>query len=217
MKKIIDYEQERIDMVTEQLSARGLTDKRVLDAFLKVPRHKFVPEKYISEAYQDYPISIGEGQTISQPYMVALMTQCLYIKKSDKVLEIGTGSGYQAAILAELAKEVYSIERFSILKERSEKVLQELSYTNIKLKVADGSIGWQEFAPYDAIMVTCAANFAPEPLKAQLKETGRLAIPIGGSFSQVLTIIRKQKEKFNEEEICGCAFVPLVGKYGIRE
>lgn len=209
-----EFEQERKQMVQAQLASRDITDKRVLEAFRKVPRHKFVPGRYIEDAYGDYPISIGEGQTISQPYMVALMTQCLQLQKTDKVLEIGTGSGYQAAILAELADEVYTTERISVLSKNAQRVLQKLGYTNIKLKVGDGSLGWEEFAPYDGIIVTCAAPSAPEPLKKQLKENGRLAIPIGGSFSQNLTVIRKQKGVLVEEEICGCVFVPLVGKYG---
>ncbi|UCH12955.1 MAG: protein-L-isoaspartate(D-aspartate) O-methyltransferase [Candidatus Omnitrophota bacterium] len=204
-------------MVQKQLIPRGITDKRVLEAFTKVPRHKFVPGRCIEEAYGDYPVSIGEGQTISQPYMVALMTQCLEVKENDKVLEIGTGSGYQAAILAELADKVYTTERISGLSKNAQGVLQELGYTNIKLKVRDGSLGWEEFAPYDGIIVTCAAPSAPEPLKKQLKENGRLVIPIGGSFSQTLSVVKKRKGGFSEEDICGCVFVPLIGKYGCKQ
>ena len=208
------FEQERKKMAEEQLVARGINDKKVLDAFIKVPRHKFIPQGRISEAYGDYPVSIGEGQTISQPYMAALMTQCLKLKKTDKVLEIGTGSGYQAAILAELAFEIYTVERFSSLSKRAQKILKDLGYSNIKLKVSDGTLGWAEFAPYDGIIVTSGAPQAPQPLKEQLKEGGRLVIPIGGSFSQTLTVIKRDKDKFTEGQICGCAFVPLVGKYG---
>jgi len=211
-----EFEQERKLMVQEQLIPRGITDKRVLAAFMKVPRHKFVPVRYMEEAYGDYPVSIGEGQTISQPYMVALMTQCLELKENDKVLEIGTGSGYQAAILAELADKVYTTERISALSKNAQGVLQKLGYTNIKLKLGDGSLGWEEFTPYDGIIVTCAAPSAPEPLKKQLKENGRLVIPVGESFSQTLAVVKKRKGKFTEEDICGCVFVPLVGKYGWR-
>ena len=209
-----ELELERKLMVEEQLIRRGITDKNVLDAFIKVPRHKFLPKSRIGDAYGDYPIGIGEGQTISQPYMVALMTQCLGLKKTDNVLEIGTGSGYQAAILAELAAEVYTIERFSGLSERAKNILQVLGYANIKLKSGDGTLGWEEFAPYDGIIVTCGAPSIPQPLKEQLKENGRLVLPVGGSFSQALMIIRRQKDKFTEQQICSCVFVPLVGKYG---
>lgn len=214
MHKNKTFEEERRQMVQGQLIARGITNKKVLDAFMKVPRHKFVPERYINDSYGDYPISIGEGQTISQPYMVALMTERLGLKKTDKVLEIGTGSGYQAAILAELADAVYSIERFFDLSEKAESILKDLGYDNIKLKVGDGTLGWEEFAPYDGIIVTCGAPSVPEPLKEQLNENGRLVIPLGGKFSQGLVLVRKQKESFTEEDICGCVFVPLIGKYG---
>ncbi len=212
-----ELEQQKRRMLQEQLMLRGISDKRVLGAFMKVPRHKFMPERYIDEAYGDYPVSIGEGQTISQPYMVALMSQCLEPQKTDKVLEVGTGSGYQAAILAELVNEVYTIERFSNFTKRAHRTLQDLGYTNIKLKVGDGSLGWKEFAPYNGIIVTCAAPSIPESLKEQLKENGRLIIPIGGSFSQTLKVFRKQKNIFTEEDICGCVFVPLVGKCGWRK
>ena len=211
------FEQERKRMAEDQLIPRGINDKRVLEAFMKVPRHKFIPERYIDEAYGDYPISIGEGQTISQPYMVALMSQCLALKGADKVLEIGTGSGYQAAILAELANNVYTIERFSNLSKGANHTLQDSGYVNIRLKVGDGSLGWEEFAPYDGIIVTCAAPSIPKPLKEQLKENGRLVIPMGGSFSQTLKIIRRRGDTFTEEDICGCVFVPLVGKYGWKK
>lgn len=212
-----EFEQERIHMVKEQLISRGIADKKVLDAFMKVPRHKFISQRYITDAYSDYPVGIGNGQTISQPYMVALMTERLELKKNDMVLEIGTGSGYQAAILAELADAVYSVERFPDLNKNAELILKDLGYNNIKLKTGDGTLGWREFAPYDGIIVTCGAPSVPEPLKEQLKENGRMVIPLGNKFSQSLTLVRKQKGKFTEEDICGCVFVPLIGKYGWSE
>ncbi|MGE4357496.1 MAG: protein-L-isoaspartate(D-aspartate) O-methyltransferase [Candidatus Omnitrophota bacterium] len=204
----------RQKMVNDQLLSRGIKDKRVIEAFLKVPRHKFVSENNITEAYDDHPLPIGEGQTISQPYMVALMTECLDLKGEEKVLEIGTGSGYQTAILAELALEVYSIERFSSLAEKARLALTDLGYKNIKIKIGDGTLGWEEFAPYDRIIVTAGAPEIPPPLILQLKENGRLVIPLGDSFSQVLTVIEKIGNRIKKEEICGCVFVPLVGRYG---
>lgn len=209
-----DFAREREQMVTEQLEARGIRDKRVLAAFRKVSRDRFIPIEYKAESYGDHPVPIGSGQTISQPYMVALMTECLDLRETDKVLEIGTGSGYQAAILAELAKEVYTIERFSSLTERAKRVLDELRYSNIRLKVGDGSCGWKECAPYNGIIVTCGAPSVPAPLKEQLAVGGRLVIPVGGGFSQILKIIEKEKYGFKETEVCGCVFVPLVGEYG---
>jgi protein-L-isoaspartate(D-aspartate) O-methyltransferase len=204
-------------MVEEQLVPRGIFDERVLDAFRKVPRHTFIPDKSLENAYGDFPLPVGEGQTISQPYMVALMTQYLDLKADEKVLEVGTGSGYQAAILAELAKEVYSVERFTVLAERSRAVLKDLGYTNIKIRVGDGTEGWQGFAPYDGIIVTAGAPSVPEPLVEQLAEGGRLVIPVGGGFSQTLTLVRKKEGKIAQEEICGCVFVPLVGRYGWKK
>ncbi len=210
-------ENERKLMVQEQLAARGINDKAVLNAFLKVPRHKFVLPGFISDSYGDYPLGIGQGQTISQPYMAALMTQCLKLQKSDKVLEIGTGSGYQSAILAELADQVYTIERLGALSSHAQETLEQLGYKNIKLKSVDGTLGWEEFAPYDAIVITCGAPSVPLPLKEQLKENGRLVIPIGETFSQTLTLVTKHKGGFSEEQVCACVFVPLVGKYGWSE
>lgn len=214
MAKKSNFRQEREAMVAYQLQARGIKDKKVLAAFRKVPREEFIPQQYRDQSYGDYPMPIGFGQTISQPYMVALMTECLNLKETDKVLEIGTGSGYQAAILAELCAEVYTVERLASLTEASKKILAELGYTNTKLKVDDGSLGWKEFTPYNGIIVTCGAPSVPEPLKEQLADGGRLVIPVGGDFSQVLTIIEKTKAGFSETEVCGCVFVPLIGKYG---
>lgn len=210
-------ENERKLMVQEQLIGRLISDKAVLEAFLKVPRHKFVPPNFARDSYGDYPLGIGHGQTISQPYMVALMTQCLKLQKSDNVLEIGTGSGYQTAILAELACQVYTIERVDSLSRQAHVTLGQLGYNNIKLKSGDGTLGWEEFAPYDAIVVTCGAPSTPPPLKEQLRENGRLVIPIGETFSQMLTLVTKHKGEFIEEQVCACVFVPLVGKYGWSE
>ncbi|MDD5450165.1 MAG: protein-L-isoaspartate(D-aspartate) O-methyltransferase [Candidatus Omnitrophica bacterium] len=211
-----DYEVERNAMVDAQLIARGITDRRVLDAFRRVLRHEFVPDSLKKQAYEDHPLPIGEGQTISQPYMVAIMTESLGLKGSEKVLEIGTGSGYQTAILAELAKEVYSIERFADLADAAKKTLDGLGYKNVTVKTGDGTLGWQEQAPYDGIIVTAGAPEIPESLIKQLKESGRLVIPVGGTFSQVLTVFTKKKDKIISNEICGCVFVPLVGKEGWR-
>jgi protein-L-isoaspartate(D-aspartate) O-methyltransferase len=212
----MDYETLKKAMVEEQLMCRGIKNQKVLDAFRKVERHKFIPEDLRNNSYSDYPLPIGEGQTISQPYMVALMTECLGLTGGDKILEIGTGSGYQAAILAELAKEVYTIERFDSLAKRAEGVLNELGYKNIKIKVGDGTLGWPEEAPFDKIIITAATPRVPLPLTEQLKENGKLVLPLGESFSQILTVIEKRKDKLETLEVCGCVFVPLVGKYGSR-
>ena len=203
-------------MVQEQLIPRGINEPRVLSAFRRVQRHKFVPNKMEDMAYSDHPLPVGEGQTISQPYMVALMTEKLALSGEEKVLEIGTGSGYQAAILAELAKEVYSMERFSPLANKAQETLASLGYNNIHIKVGDGTLGWKEFAPFDRIIVTAGAPHIPESLFEQLSENGKLVIPVGGSFSQVLTVAEKKRGKISQEEICGCVFVPLVGKEGWR-
>jgi len=201
-------------MVEEQLIPRGIKEKRILDAFYKVERHKFIPEELRGSAYADFPLPIGEGQTISQPYIVALMTEYLALTGQEKVLEIGTGSGYQAAILAELVKEVYTIERFSSLAEKARSVFKELGYTNVSVKVQDGTLGWPEEAPFDRIIITAASPRIPLPLSEQLKENGLLIVPLGDGFTQVLTLADKKKEKLELSQICGCVFVPLVGKYG---
>lgn len=210
----MDYNKLRKKMVEEQIIARGIKDKRVIKAFYKVERHLFVPPHIRESSYGDFPLPIGEGQTISQPYMVALMTECLRLKGDEKVLEIGTGSGYQTAILAELSKEVYSIERIESLANRAKQILEELGYKNINIYVGDGTLGLPEKAPYDRIIVTAAGSSVPPPLVEQLKEEGIMVIPLGGSFSQVLTILEKKKEGIVSEEVCGCVFVPLIGKYG---
>ncbi len=208
------FDEKRKEMVEFQIKRRGVKDPLVLKAMLKVKRHLFVPENLRKEAYEDYPLPIGEDQTISQPYMVAIMTELLELRGGERVLEIGTGSGYQTAILAEIAEEVYSVERLESLAFRAKKLLDKLGYLNIKIKVGDGSEGWEEFSPYDAILVTAGAPDVPEPLFKQLKEGGRLVIPIGGRFSQVLVRVRKIKGEKEVEEFFDCAFVPLIGKYG---
>jgi protein-L-isoaspartate(D-aspartate) O-methyltransferase len=210
----MDYTVLRKRMIEEQIIPRGIRNQRLLDAFYKVERHKFIPEELRGSAYADFPVPIGEGQTISQPYIVALMTECLGLTGQEKVLEIGTGSGYQLAILAELAKEVYSIERFEGLAKRAESVLNELGYMNIKIKVGDGTLGWEEAAPFDRIIITAASPRVPLPLIEQFRESGKLILPLGESFSQVLTVIEKKKGKLESIGVCGCVFVPLVGKYG---
>lgn len=212
----MDYTVLRKRMVEEQLIPRGIKDKRVLDAFYNIERHKFIPEGLRGNSYADFPVPIGEGQTISQPYIVALMTECLNLSGEEKILEIGTGSGYQAAILAELSCQVYSIERFVTLAKRAEAVLKELGYSNIKIKVDDGTLGWPEFAPFDRIIITAASPNVPLPLTEQLKENGKLILPLGESFSQVLTLVEKKLGKLESVGICGCVFVPLIGKYGYK-
>ncbi|MBM4274105.1 MAG: protein-L-isoaspartate(D-aspartate) O-methyltransferase [Deltaproteobacteria bacterium] len=207
----------RRDMVETQIQRRGVTDPGVLAAMRQVPRHKFVPANLWDQAYNDYPLPIGEDQTISQPYIVALMTQILEVKDTDKVLEIGTGSGYQAAILAKLAAQVYSIERIASLAANAQKVMEELGYANVHIKVADGTLGWPEEAPFDAIMVTAGAPQVPRPLTEQLGLGGRLIIPVGDQWSQTLTLVRKTKEGLKTEYHGGCRFVRLIGQHGWKE
>ena len=212
----MELEQLRKRMVREQLLSRGINNERVLSAMSQVPRHEFIPDEYLGNAYADYPVSIGEGQTISQPYMVALMSQGLNLKGEERVLEIGTGSGYQAAILASLSKEVYSVERIKSLADAASRQLKKLGLQNIKIKVGDGTLGWEEFSPYDRIIVTAASPQTPPALIEQLQDGGVLLIPLGGSFSQILTRVKKQGKHIETEDICACVFVPLVGKYGFR-
>jgi len=207
----------REKMVKTQLEARGITDTRVLYAMRKVPRHLFVTEALRSRAYEDCPLPIGENQTISQPYMVALMTQSLELRSTDTVLEIGTGSGYQAAVLAEIVKQVYSIERIKELFYQARKTLDELGYTNIAIKNFDGTYGWKEKSPFDAIIVTAGAPGIPPTLVEQLAVGGRFVIPVGNSTSQTLKRVRKTEKDIEIEELCGCVFVKLIGKYAWTE
>jgi protein-L-isoaspartate(D-aspartate) O-methyltransferase len=207
------YSRLREKMVREQLMSRDITDKRVLEAMGKVPRHLFVSPSYRRQAYGDYPLPIDEGQTISQPYIVALMTQYLKVGEDDKVLEIGTGSGYQAAILAHLTNQVYSVEIREKLAEKASATLAKLGYDQVKVKWGDGYYGWEEHAPYDAIIVTCAANHIPPPLLRQLKQRGRLIIPLGSTlYFQTLTLITKTDGKPQVEHISGVRFVPMTGE-----
>ena len=206
------YQAARQRMVKEDIRKRGIDDPKVLQALLKVERHLFVPENYRHMAYADRPLPIGEGQTISQPYIVALMTYHLHLKPEDKVLEIGTGSGYQAAVLAELAKEVYSIEIVERLASTAQERLRALGYTNVWIKCGDGFYGWKEYAPYDAIIVTCAAPSIPEHLVEQLKEGGRIILPLGGEpFHQSLTLLTKKEGRVEQQGITSVVFVPMIG------
>jgi protein-L-isoaspartate(D-aspartate) O-methyltransferase len=212
-----DFEEARRLMVERQLARRGITDERVLEAMRQVPRHCFVPEDMWDMAYRDTPLPIGQGQTISQPYIVAYMTQLLHLAPEDRVLEIGTGSGYQVAILSRLAKQIYTIERIGDLARRAAQVLKELGCDNVQFRIADGGYGWPEAAPFDAIMVTAAAPEIPQPLIAQLAEGGRLVIPIGPTGYQDLVRLRRRGERIERENLVPVAFVPLVGEHGWRE
>src|SRR3989338_5176377 len=204
-----DFGRERDVMVTKQIQARGIKDTRVMEAMRKVKRHLFVPLEYWSLAYTDGPLPIGMGQTISQPYIVALMTELLNLKGNEKVLEIGTGSGYQAAVLAELTKEVYTIEILAPLANKAEKLLKELGYSNVYVRHGDGFLGWPEFAPFDAIIVTCAPAEIPVPLIEQLAEGGRMVIPVGNLW-QELKLLRKVKGKIVITDIIPVRFVPML-------
>jgi protein-L-isoaspartate(D-aspartate) O-methyltransferase len=210
----MDFDALREFMVRTQLVPRGIRDERVLDAMRKVPRHLFVDESMQYKAYDDMALSIGDGQTISQPYMVAVMTEILELRGNEKVLEIGTGSGYQAAILAELAKEVYSVERLPSLSARAEERLFAIGYRNVHIKVDDGTLGWPEKSPFDRIIITAGAPKVPEPLSEQLSEDGILLAPVGNRFSQQLIKMTRGKDKLTEEFHTLCVFVPLIGKHG---
>jgi protein-L-isoaspartate(D-aspartate) O-methyltransferase len=200
-------------MIESDIRGRGIRDRKVLDAMSKIERHLFVDTGFMDSAYNDHPLPIGEGQTISQPYVVALMTEALKLKPADRVLEIGTGSGYQAAVLAEIVSGVYTIEIRKKLAEKSEDLLQKLGYKNIKVKHADGYYGWEEYAPFDAIIVTASANHIPSPLIRQLKEGGRLIIPLGSTvYFQMLTLATKTKGELEIRQMGGVAFVPMTGQ-----
>lgn len=208
------YETLRKEMLEEQIIARGIKDKKVIDAMGKVPRHEFVTEDYKDNAYEDRPLPIGMGQTISQPYIVALMTESLELKGDEKVLEIGTGSGYQAAILAEIIDKVYTVEIIPSLHERAKETLLRLGYTNIKMSNHDGYFGWKEYAPFDRIIVTAAPDHIPQPLIDQLKDGGIMVIPVGPpGWNQVLWKVIKKGNDVRTEKICDVAFVPLTREY----
>jgi len=210
------YQALRESMVKNQIESRGIRDPRVLKAMRNVPRHEFVSEALIDQAYNDHPLPIGEQQTISQPYIVALMTEALQIREDDRVLEIGTGSGYQAAILAEIAFRVYTIERNRTLYERTRRILENKGYYNIVPRYGDGTIGWKEESPFDAIIVTAGAPEIPKPLVDQLAVGGRMIIPVGSSFSQNMIKLFKDEQGIHQTELGGCRFVKLIGQRGWR-
>lgn len=209
-----DYERARLKMVDEQMVTRGIKDPRVLSAMGRVPRHLFVEEALRDRAYGDHALPIGERQTISQPYMVALMTESLALKGSERVLEIGTGSGYQTAVLAELAARVYSIERIAGLADRARRLIASLDYRNVTIKVFDGTYGWKEQAPFDAILVTAGSPDVPAPLTEQLKEGGRMIIPVGDRTTQILKKVTRTAAGIEVSSMTGCVFVPLIGGHG---
>ena len=207
------FEETRHRMVAVQMKDRGIQQQAVLSAIEKVPRHKFVPESLISRAYDDTPLPIGEGQTISQPYIVALMTECLGLKGDEKVLEIGTGSGYQAAVLSEMTPAVFTIEIKERLFHRAQRTLHDTGYRTVRSRFGDGYHGWAEEAPFDAIMITAAVDHIPPPLLAQLKNGGRLVLPLGNPFSyQNLVLVTKKNDDFTVRQITGVLFVPMTGK-----
>lgn len=207
-----DFAAQRRQMVQQQLLTRGITDARVLAAMAKVPREEFVPAESRAASYEDGPLPIGYAQTISQPYVVAFMTEQLRPKPTDHVLEVGTGSGYQAAILAELASEVYSMEIVEALAKSAETILQRLGYKNVHLKTGDGYKGWPEMAPFDAIIVTCAPDKVPQPLVDQLKESGRMVIPVGDRFAQQLYLLEKSNGQLKQSATLPVRFVPMTGE-----
>jgi protein-L-isoaspartate(D-aspartate) O-methyltransferase len=204
----------RDQMVEEHIRDRGIRQQRLLDAFRRVPRHLFVPAEFQEQAYTDHPLPIGAGQTISQPYIVALMTERLHLQGHERVLEIGAGSGYQTAILAEMALEIFSVERVPELLSAASDRLARLGYLNIHLTHGNGSLGWPEHAPYEAIVVTAAAPDVPEPLLSQLAEGGRMVIPIGPAEGQMLVAVEKRGGLMRRRDIASCVFVPLLGTYG---
>jgi len=212
-----DFTWAREKMVQEQLMARGIKQRRVLEAMRKIPRHFFVDPGLISRAYDDSALPIGDKQTLSQPYMAACMTEALDLRGEEKVLEVGTGSGYQTALLAEICFNVFSVEKIRALARKAREVLDKLEYHNIAIHVGDGTIGWSEHAPYDAVIVTAGAPELPGPLLDQLSIGGRLVIPVGDEQMQVLTRVTRGTDGFSEEQLGDCKFVKLWGKYGWRE
>ena len=211
---MIDFAEQRRYMVEQQLRARGIDDERVLEAFLKIPRELFVPDEYRSQAYLDHPIPIGCDQTIRQPFIVGLMVSALHLKGDERVLEIGTGSGYQTALLSLLVSEVFSIERIAELSQSAASCLKALNAANVTLKVADGTLGYPVQAPYDAIIVSAASPELPQPLLDQLKSAGRMVLPVGSAQMQTLVILEKTKEGFKRQVLGECVFVPLIGRFG---
>jgi protein-L-isoaspartate(D-aspartate) O-methyltransferase len=215
--EIDPYEKDRHRMVQEQIAWRGIRSPTVLEAMRNVPRHRFVPPDFTHLAYTDGPLRIGKGQTISQPYIVALMTDLLELQGDENVLEIGTGSGYQAAILACLVAEVHTIERHASLAKRAAQILEILNYDNVHVHTGDGSLGLPEHAPYQAIIVTAAAPDVPQPLLDQLADGGRLVLPVGGRYSQILELCRRHGGEIKHKTITSVAFVPLLGEMGWKD
>ena len=213
----MEFATARNRMVESQLVSRGIKDARVLDTMRKVPRHRFVEEALVSQAYNDHPLPIGEKQTISQPYMVALMTEALELQGDDKVLEIGTGCGYQTAILAELAEKIYSIERIRPLSIKARRILDELSYFNVVLTVGDGTVGVKKESPFNGIIVTAGSPEIPQPLVDQLAMGGRLVVPVGDKYTQSLMRVVRTKEGIIKTDLGGCRFVNLLGRHGWKE
>jgi protein-L-isoaspartate(D-aspartate) O-methyltransferase len=214
---MIDFPKARLKMVEEQILSRGIKDTKLIAAMKKIPRHLFVEEAIQVQSYSDHPLPIGEKQTISQPFMVALMTEALLLTGKEKVLEIGTGSGYQTAILAELSEKVLSIERIRPLAIRARKLLYELGYFNVEIKIFDGTLGWMEESPFDAIIVTAGSPDIPQSMVDQLAMGGRLVIPVGDAFTQDLLRVTKIEGGIKKEDLGGCRFVKLIGKYGWEE
>ena len=208
---------QRRRMVEEQLGDRGIRDLRLLEVMTRVPRHLFALDSLQHRAYGDTPLPIGENQTISQPYIVAAMTEALGLKGDERVLEIGTGSGYQTAVMAELAAQVFTIERINVLSRKAQNILEGLGYANIVFKMFDGTYGWPDQTPFNAIMITASAKEIPEALIKQLGEGGRLVAPAGDEQKQKLMVLKKKGDRVTKKEICDCKFVPLVGKYGWPE
>jgi protein-L-isoaspartate(D-aspartate) O-methyltransferase len=206
------FRKQREQMVESQIKARGIKDEDLLEAMRKIPRHAFVPDDMREYAYNDEPLPIGSGQTISQPYIVAYMTNALDLKKGDKVLEIGTGSGYQAALLAELAADVYTVEVHEELSNKARNILENLGYSNIHYHVGDGTKGWEEHSPYDAVMVTAAPPVIPEKLKEQMRIGAKMIIPVGQAF-QELVLLTREKDKFSRRKLLPVRFVPLVSSH----
>jgi protein-L-isoaspartate(D-aspartate) O-methyltransferase len=211
---IQSYAGQRRKMVEEQLVERGIKDLRVLEAMTRVPRHLFAQESLEHRAYGDTPLPIGENQTLSQPYIVGAMTEALGLKGEERVLEIGTGSGYQTAIIAELVRQVFTIERLNNLSRKAQKILEGLNYMNIVFKMFDGTYGWPDQAPFDAILITASAREIPESLIKQLGDGGRLVGPTGVADKQKLVLLTKSGDRVIRRDLCGCKFVPLIGKYG---